>query len=85
MTADQIRSLQPALAALLKRFRCCFKKEVMFQHWQCYLLGLIVARHPKTGEIKYLVSNALGNATLKAMMTAALILFSSSRTLPGHA
>ena len=27
MNADQIRSLQPALAALLDRFRPCFKRE----------------------------------------------------------
>ena len=30
MTADQIGSLQPALLALLSRFRHCFKREVTF-------------------------------------------------------
>ena len=41
MTADQIRSLQPALAALLERFRPCFKRETTFAHWERYLVGLI--------------------------------------------
>jgi SRSO17 transposase len=41
MTGDQIRSLQPALAALLERFRPCFKKEQTFKHWERYLLGLM--------------------------------------------
>ncbi len=39
MTADQIRSLQPALAALLERFRPCFKRGSTFGHWERYLLG----------------------------------------------
>ena len=50
MTADQIRSLQPALAALLKRFRRCFKKEVTFDHWQRYLLGLMADLQRKSVE-----------------------------------
>jgi len=41
MTADQIRSVQPALAALLERFRPCFKRETTFAHWERYLVGLI--------------------------------------------
>ena len=41
MPADQIRSLQPALAALLLGFRGCFKTEKTFGHWQKYLLGLL--------------------------------------------
>src|SRR3990172_13408025 len=41
MTADQIRSLQPVLAALLLRFRGCFKTEKTFGHWQKYLPGLM--------------------------------------------
>ena len=41
MTADQIRSLQPALAALLEQFRPFFKREGTFKHWQRYLLGLM--------------------------------------------
>ena len=40
MTADQIRSLQPALAALLQ-LRPFFKWEASFKHWQRYLLGLM--------------------------------------------
>jgi len=50
MTADQLRSLQPALSALLKRFRCCFRKEVTFRHWQCYLLGLMADLQRKSIE-----------------------------------
>ena len=50
MTADQIRSLQPALAALLGDFRSCFKKEATFLHWQRYLLGLMADLKRKSIE-----------------------------------
>jgi SRSO17 transposase len=50
MTADQLRSLQPALAALLDRFRPCFKKQVTFDHWQRYLLGLMTDLKRKSIE-----------------------------------
>jgi len=50
MTADQIRSLQPALVALLVKFRRCFKKEATFNHWQCYLLGLMADLKRKSIE-----------------------------------
>jgi len=50
MTADQIRSLQPALAALLLRFRGCFKTERTFGHWQTYLLGLMADLKRKSIE-----------------------------------
>ena len=50
MTADQIRSLQPALAALLFRFRGCFKTEKTFGHWQKYLLGLLADLKRKSIE-----------------------------------
>ena len=40
MDADQIRSLQPAMAAFAADFRDCFKREATFQHFQRYLLGL---------------------------------------------
>jgi SRSO17 transposase len=40
MDADQIRSLQPAMAVFAKDFRDCFKREATFQHFQRYLLGL---------------------------------------------
>ncbi len=50
MTADQLRSLQPALAALLERFRRCFRKGVTFAHWQCYCLGLMADLHRKSIE-----------------------------------
>lgn len=50
MNADQIRSLQPALAALLDEFRGCFKREGTFQHWQRYLLGLMADLKRKSIE-----------------------------------
>ena len=50
MTADQIRSLQPALAALLESFRPCFVKSTTFAHWQRYLLGLLADLKRKSIE-----------------------------------
>ena len=50
MTADQIRSLQPALAALLEQFRPFFKREGTFKHWECYLLGLMADLKRKSIE-----------------------------------
>ena len=50
MTADQIRSLQPALAGLLVQFRDCFKTEKTFGHWQKYLLGLMADLKRKSIE-----------------------------------
>ena len=50
MTADQIRSLQPALAALLLRFRGCFKTQKTFGHWEKYLLGLMADLKRKSVE-----------------------------------
>jgi SRSO17 transposase len=50
MTADQIRSLQPALAALLEFFRPCFVKSTTFAHWQRYLLGLLADLKRKSIE-----------------------------------
>lgn len=41
MTADQMRSLQPALAALLGRFRGCFRRAPTFAHLEHYVLGLM--------------------------------------------
>ena len=40
MTADQIRSLPPALAALLEQFSPFCKREGTFRHWERWLLGL---------------------------------------------
>lgn len=40
MDAQQIRSLQPAMAAYTADFRDCFKREATFEHFQRYLLGL---------------------------------------------
>ena len=50
MNADQIRSLQPALAALLEQFQPCFKRETTFDHWRCYLLGLMADLKRKSIE-----------------------------------
>jgi len=41
MTADQIRSLQPALIVLLGKFRNCFQREKTFGYWMKYILGLL--------------------------------------------
>lgn len=50
MNADQIRSLQPALAALLEGFRPCFKRRSTFAHWERYLLGLMADLKRKSIE-----------------------------------
>lgn len=50
MNADQIRSLQPELAALLEEFRGCFKRDTTFAHWQRYLLGLLADLKRKSIE-----------------------------------
>jgi SRSO17 transposase len=50
MTVDQIRSLQPALAALLQRFRRCFATVNTFTHWQRYLTGLLTDLKRKSIE-----------------------------------
>ncbi len=50
MTADQIRSMQPALAALLEHFRPFFKRQGTFKHWECYLLGLMADLKRKSIE-----------------------------------
>ena len=50
MTADQMRSLQPALAALLLRFRGCFQTHKTFGHWEKYLLGLMADLKRKSIE-----------------------------------
>ena len=50
MTADQIRSLQPALAALLAFFRPCFKRRASFDHWERYIVGLITDLKRKSIE-----------------------------------
>jgi len=50
MNADQIRSLQPALAALLERFRPYFKRQKTFAHWQNYLTGLMADLKRKSIE-----------------------------------
>lgn len=41
MTSEQIASLQPALATLLKRFRGCFAREKTFTYLEKYILGLL--------------------------------------------
>ena len=50
MTADQIRSLQPALAALLERFRPFFARKTTFKHWHRYLAGLMADLKRKSIE-----------------------------------
>ena len=50
MTADQVRSLPPALAALLATFRPCFKRVASFGHWETYIVGLITDLKRKSIE-----------------------------------
>ncbi len=50
MNADQIRSLQPALAALLERFRPFFPRSKTFDHWHRYLAGLMADLKRKSIE-----------------------------------
>jgi SRSO17 transposase len=50
MTADQIRSLQPALAALLEEFRPCFGRENTFEYCGCYVQGLLADLKRKSIE-----------------------------------
>lgn len=50
MNADQIRSLQPELAALLAEFRGCFQRETTFGHGQRYLSGLLADLKRKSIE-----------------------------------
>lgn len=41
MNVEQLRSLRPALEAWVEGFRVCFKREATFEHFRCYLLGLM--------------------------------------------
>ena len=50
MNADQLRSLQPALEAWVERFRACFERESTFEHFRCYLLGLMAELKRKSIE-----------------------------------
>ena len=50
MTADQIRSLQPALAALLETFRPYLKRASNFGHLLAYVLGLLADLKRKSVE-----------------------------------
>jgi SRSO17 transposase len=50
MTADQVRSLQPALAALLESFRGCFECQPTFAHLETYILGLLADLKRKSVE-----------------------------------
>ena len=50
MNADQIRSLQPELAALLDGFQDCFQTKPTFAHWGTYLWGLMTDLKRKSIE-----------------------------------
>ena len=50
MTAEQIASLQPALVALIRRFRPHFNRQATFDHFQRYLLGLMTDLKRKSIE-----------------------------------
>ena len=50
MTAEQIASLQSALCTLIQRFRPHFNRQATFEHFQCYLLGLMADLKRKSIE-----------------------------------
>ena len=50
MTAEQIASLQPVLTALIQRFRPFFGRQATFNHFRCYLLGLMADLKRKSIE-----------------------------------
>ena len=50
MDAQQLQSLQPALKSWVEMFRPCFKKEVTFGHFQCYVTGLMADLRRKSVE-----------------------------------
>jgi len=58
MTADQIRSLQPALAALLETFRPYLKRTSNFAHLSTYLVGLLADLKRKSIEPIALAADA---------------------------
>lgn len=57
MNADQLGSLQPALAALLDKFRIYFRREPTFKHMQSYLAGLMADLKRKSIEPIALAAN----------------------------
>lgn len=50
MDASQIQSLRPALSAWMVGFEPCFKRRATWEHFQCYLLGLMADLHRKSVE-----------------------------------
>lgn len=50
MDALQIQSLRPALELWVAEFESCFKREVTFDHFQSYLLGLLADLKRKSIE-----------------------------------
>jgi SRSO17 transposase len=50
MDASQIQSLRPALSAWIRGFEPCFKRRATWEHFQCYLLGLLADLHRKSVE-----------------------------------
>ena len=50
MTADQVRSLQPELAALLKTFRPYFKRGNTHEYMEVYIEGLLANLQRKSIE-----------------------------------
>ena len=50
MDAKQLQSLQPELERWLEPFRACFKRAVTFNHFVCYLLGLMASLKRKSIE-----------------------------------
>ena len=72
MTADQIGSLQPALAALLAGFRPCFRRESTFDHWERYLLGLMADLKRKSIVERINKASGMGLSASDAFLLAKL-------------
>lgn len=50
MDAEQLQSLQPRLRSWVESFRPCFKRCTTFDHFQCYLVGLMADLRRKSVE-----------------------------------
>jgi SRSO17 transposase len=81
MNADQLRSLQPALAALLESFRPCFQKEPTFRHLETYVLGLLADLKRKSVEPIALAAGVSGAHAAGVSLAARL----GPPARPGHA
>lgn len=50
MDAEQLGSLQQRLRGWIESFRPCFKRSKTFDHFECYLMGLMADLRRKSVE-----------------------------------